>query len=583
MLPSRLALMMLVGAAAVLSGCSSCSSGPTAPQINSFTCTPTNLPGGAGMVTLAWAVSGAVSATIEPTVGTVAPTSGSTSVQVNASTTFTLTATSLNGNSTATCSVTVNQPPVINSFTATPNSLAVGGGPVVLAWDVTGGLSLSIDQGVGPVTPVTVGMKTVLVGMSETFTLTASNDAGSVMQSAPVTVQLFDAGPDGGVTVTINGMVVDNDGLPIAGETVVVSSDGGTQTAVTNAAGNFSVPNVQPPYSATVVESAQSIQYQGLTRSDPSLTAFVTLPTTYSATLSGQFTGGSYSEAAGYSTVFLFASQETIADLHDQPSGSYASLPVKWAGPSSTTGALYAIQIHTVSGLPADYPGYGTLSPVVLANMGSLTGQNVALGPVTTGTLTGTVGVPAGYTVYTKAVSLGVAPGVNLTLVDDVSSGSAFSYVAPAISATQLLVTAAATSALGEYSYVLQTGLSANSIVPLTIPASPSLTSPSNAATGVTATTPFSWTDYPGGIHEFIAFPQTSGAGPTFYVLTAAVTVDLADAGLPFPASTAYDWEVIGVAPVSTLDLLVAPGGINRLTIDLNEGFSATRGFTTGP
>lgn len=581
MLPSRLALMTLVGAAAVLT---SCSSGPTKPLISSFTCT--NLPDGPGTATFSWAVSGAVSTTIEPTVGPVTPpSSGSTSVQVTTSTTYTLTATNLAGNSTATCTVTVEQPPVINSFTATPSTLPTGGGSVALAWDVTGANSLFIDGGVGAgaVTPVTVGMKTVLVAASTTFTLTATDDAGSVMQSASVVVLPLDAGTDGGVT--INGTVVDNDGLPIAGETVVVSSDAGTQTAVTNAAGQFSVSNVKPPYSATVVESTQAIQYQGLTRQDPSLSAFLTLTASHSATLSGQFTGGSYPEAGGYKTVFLFASQETITDLHDQPSGSYASLPVKWAGPTSTSGALYAIQIHTVSGLPADYPGYGTLSPVVLPDMGSLTGQNVGLGtsPVTTGTLSGTiVSVPAGYAINTKAVSLGVASGVNLTLVDDVSSGSSFSYVAPSISGTQLLVTAAATSALGEYSYVLQTGLSANSTVMLTIPASPSLTSPSTGATGVTATTPFSWTDYPGGIHEFVAFPH-SGSGPTFYILTEAVTVDLADAGLPLPASTAYDWEVIGLAPVSTVDVLAAPGGINKLTIDLNEGFSATRSFTTGP
>ncbi|RIH87968.1 hypothetical protein [Calidithermus roseus] len=78
-------------------------------------------------------------------------------------------------------------PPLINSFAATPSSLPSGGGSVRLEWDVSGASSLSIS-GVGNVSPSDKGSKTLNVTASQTFTLTASNSAGSVSKDASVTV-----------------------------------------------------------------------------------------------------------------------------------------------------------------------------------------------------------------------------------------------------------------------------------------------------------------------------------------------------------------------------------------------------------
>ena len=550
-------------------------------KINSFTAMPSPLPVGGGTVTLAWDVKDATSLSIDQGVGPVTPVDvGNKTVPVTKTTVFTLTAKNAIGKATMTASVVVPQTaPVINSFTATPNVLGVGGGTVTLAWDVIGATALLIDQGVGPVTPADAGDRTVLVGASTVFILTASNGIGVSQADAGVTVAL--PGVDGGTT-TIRGLVVDNNGIPVPGETVLIASDGGTQTALTDGDGGFVVSGVYTPYDATVVESAQAVQYQGLNRSDPYLTAFRYLPANRSATITGQFTGGSFPEVAGYSTVFIFSSPEITHNMHDQPSGSYSE-KVTWAGPATTAGALYALQVHSVAGRPVDYPGYGTLSGVVLQDTGTFSGENVSLSPVTTGVLSGTVvSVPSGYSIYSKAMSLAPASGLNFNLVNDRSPAAAFSFVSPSISGTDMTVFAAATSTLGEFSYVQLTGQPANSTVSVTIPAAPSLTAPPNAATGVTVTSSFVWTAYPNGVHEFVAFPQ-SGPGPTFYVLTAATTLNLADAGLPLPASTPYSWEVIGLAQVSAVDVLVQPGGIDNLTIDLNEGFSVTNSFTTGP
>ena len=550
-------------------------------DINSFTAMPSTLPVGGGTVTLAWNVKDATSLSIDQGVGAVTPVDvGSKTVPVTKTTVFTLTATNAIGKATMTASVVVPQTaPVINSFTATPNSLGVGGGAVTLAWDVVGATALLIDQGVGPVTPADAGEKTVLVGVSTVFTLTASNGNGFSQADAGVKVALPMA--DGGQAVA--GVVVDNNGQPIAGQTVVISSDAGIQTTVTDGDGGFSVANVLIPYSATIVATSQAVQYQGLTRADPSLTAFVVPPDNRSATLSGQFIGGTYPEATGFDTVFFFSSPQATRSLGDQPSGAY-SVKVNWPGPSSTTGTLYALQMHSISSLPVDYPGYGTLGGVALQDTGTLNGQNVSLSPVTTGTLSGTiVNVPNGYTLLYKQVELAVAAGIDLSLFYDFTSAATFSYVTPNISNTQLNVTAAATTSLGEFSAVVESGLSANSTVALTIPTSPTLTSPPDAATGVTASTTFSWTPYSGGIYEFIASPQSGQTGPKFYIVTASTTIDLASLGLALPTATAYSWHIVGLGPVASVDVLAQPGGINKLTIDLSYSLSRTLSFTTGP
>lgn len=81
-------------------------------------------------------------------------------------------------------------PPTINSFTATPGALPVGGGNTTLAWEVSGASTLTINQGVGSVSPADKGSKSVAVGETKTFTLTATNSLGSVSKDVSVAVAL---------------------------------------------------------------------------------------------------------------------------------------------------------------------------------------------------------------------------------------------------------------------------------------------------------------------------------------------------------------------------------------------------------
>ncbi len=77
--------------------------------------------------------------------------------------------------------------PTITKFTATPSSLTAAGN-VTLEWDVSGATSLEIDQGVGAVTPITTGSKSVTVSATKSFTLTAKAGSATTTKSVDVTV-----------------------------------------------------------------------------------------------------------------------------------------------------------------------------------------------------------------------------------------------------------------------------------------------------------------------------------------------------------------------------------------------------------
>lgn len=90
----------------------------------------------------------------------------------------------------AMATVTVSALPVINSFTATPATIAPGQS-VTLAWNVSNATSLSINQGVGTVT----GTSTQVQPTGSTqYTLTASNGTLIANQSTTVTVQVASSG-----------------------------------------------------------------------------------------------------------------------------------------------------------------------------------------------------------------------------------------------------------------------------------------------------------------------------------------------------------------------------------------------------
>lgn len=160
--------------------------GGSAPTINSYTLTPDIIDEGQSS-TLAWDVSGADTISIDQGVGSVSA-NGNSVVSPTVSTTYTLTATNTVGSTVQAVTLTVNpvNAPGITLFTADPPTLAEAGN-VDLTWSTSDADTVSIDNGVCS-DCLTTGTTTVNLSATTTFTITASNSAGSSQDTLTVTV-----------------------------------------------------------------------------------------------------------------------------------------------------------------------------------------------------------------------------------------------------------------------------------------------------------------------------------------------------------------------------------------------------------
>ena len=159
--------------------------GPENSSISSFAADPSSITVG-GTSTLSWSVSDATAVTIDQGIGSVGLISDCR-VSPTTTTIYTLTASNEAGSSTATVQVTVSliPLPVIDSFTTDPSSITEGGSSE-LSWSVSDATAVTIDQGIG-----SVGLSSdcsVSPTTTTTYTLTASNEAGSSTAAVQVTV-----------------------------------------------------------------------------------------------------------------------------------------------------------------------------------------------------------------------------------------------------------------------------------------------------------------------------------------------------------------------------------------------------------
>src|ERR1700704_5276004 len=128
---------------------------------------------------LSWTSANATSLSIDQGVGAVSGPNGSISVSPAATTTYTITAT--NGTATATATATVNAPLAV-TLKADPANIAPGS-QSTLTWASTGAVSLSIDQGVPPISGAS-GSVPVSPTANTTYTITALDAQGNTSTSS---------------------------------------------------------------------------------------------------------------------------------------------------------------------------------------------------------------------------------------------------------------------------------------------------------------------------------------------------------------------------------------------------------------
>lgn len=157
---------------------------PPAAKCIFLTATPTTITSGQS-VTLRWKTENATSITINNGVGSVTPVAqGSVVVNPTQSTTYVATVTGGGQSVNCQASVVVVPPepdaPRCIYLTATPTTIDDAGDPVVLRWKTENATSVTINNGVGSVTPVAEGSVTVHPNDDTTYVATVANAKGSV-------------------------------------------------------------------------------------------------------------------------------------------------------------------------------------------------------------------------------------------------------------------------------------------------------------------------------------------------------------------------------------------------------------------
>ncbi|HUJ59096.1 MAG TPA: carboxypeptidase-like regulatory domain-containing protein [Kofleriaceae bacterium] len=381
-------------------------------------------------------------------------------------------------------------------------------------------------------------------------------------------------GPPGGFTVS--GQVVGIDGQPVVGDSVAVL---GAPGVLSDANGRFTITGVSPPYDLGVADShsTSAILYRGLTRPDP-LVVFAPLTgPSYTATISGTVTGGTF--GANDCVAVRFESPDGVSPTSSDSSGIVPvcadsggayTVTVTWHGPSVTSGTLRALWLRDYSptSVPDGYGGYGSI-PLTLSAGATLTGKNVALAAVSTANISGTMTAAAGFVPTLRSLRIQFAdgePGLWYMIRDSNTSGlgASFDYVVPVIAGATFVMVGGATSAADDVSTRVLPALAPGTGIDVSVPAIAEASAPADNATGVTGATPFSWSAGPAQSVYVASFGAAAGF-PAYTVITTQLGTtlgDFAQLAMPLPSGTMYGWQVSEVAPFQSMDDYASASGL---------------------
>lgn len=363
-----------------------------------------------------------------------------------------------------------------------------------------------------------------------------------------------------GGTITVQGRVLQLPGAKVSFLPVAIIGQG---AALADADGDFTIHNVRTPYDIVIGYSDGSnttmVLYEGLTRPDPRLIAFVGLDR--SASVEGTVSGG-----PGYPLPADHDTQMSLSTDHGSGGGSGAdpttgdyNLFASWTFAASTTAHLTAVQYELDgTGLVNNFTGADAMDFPI--SDGAAVVMPVPLPPAMTTTIEGSYTYPAGYTfgskgMYVESPSFGLI-GLPASPVDN----GLFSLNGPVIAGRSNMLGVLVSSPLDSVSYALARNVPPGTVdLELEVPEAIHTLFPFDGSTGVTHSTPFLTTDFVEGVH---IFSFSSGSGPTFYVMSedpVAHIPDLSQFAVSLPPSTPYTMSVIGIGPFADLDDFAGP------------------------
>ena len=362
--------------------------------------------------------------------------------------------------------------------------------------------------------------------------------------------------------LTVTGTVEGERGFPLGGLTVRIR---GLPETMTAADGTFTIHNAPSPYDLTVasIPTRDAHTWLGLTTTSVRVTPFLWTPSDNSrSVLSGSFSGLNSphldTDKVLLTTEGHYQEVKGSASLSGE-SDTFDLVGVWWARALRAPTTVHALQTRTMAG-DTRYLGYGRQEIAFLDNEDAVV--SVALRPVKTARMTGSIVPPPGFTISELFATVEFGQHGAISLPVSNSRSHSPTYDVPVIAGSTYAFGAAGTAAGGRLIFGRTSGHTTDTTPILELHPPVDLIAPADGIR-VTASTEFVVSNPTGGALTF-AFKSFGAEGVTQLVTTMtprAQLQDLSEMGLPAPRG-AYFWEVFSAPGMASVDAAASNGGI---------------------
>jgi hypothetical protein len=374
--------------------------------------------------------------------------------------------------------------------------------------------------------------------------------------------------PDAGSELVVSGRVIDFFRRPVPDVPVTI---GGT-TVATNGQGQFSIGGVTPPYNASLMLNTPrnggvaryGYVFEGLTLDNPTLQVYSALPSRSASSISIAYQDVILEDDDLHYVSVAWSSPDGVFVRQATGPTEYVLEP-SWAGPAATAGTIHALDTYkdVADEPPVAYQAYQALPLTVSDSQPASVGFSLPFDPtIVTGTISGIATHQGAVDSSTNSVSLLFADGTGMPLVEATPTGDAFTYFAPIIAGSSLVV-AASDGIIVPYGVAHRGNLAVGQAdVALTVPRPVNLSSP-QAGAPVTPSTLFSWSRLSQTAQTFLWHLEFDATYEGMFVVTNRASIELPQFpdGFTVPPGTEVTWSVETHGDAPNVDAAAGPNG----------------------
>jgi hypothetical protein len=373
---------------------------------------------------------------------------------------------------------------------------------------------------------------------------------------------------DNSYPATIQGILVDNYGIPLQGYHITALG----KTTTTLSDGTFSINDISAPYDLIITPGVYI--FKDITNRNLTLKL---LNLTQGSSHNGIIKVKVDTLNAGVKVIFENGNRHWQGGLIDG-SGLFR-IDVDWTGSSPIIGTIHILKSIGIP--PSSYIGYGsrTVSLIDTTTVYFVKSDFSDPGeyPLDVSSISGTSNA------YSFSLFKGDVPIIPLW--DGSFLLSQTKLYVPSIQNLNIGFQGAYYGLNNSYSFVIKNGLSSSApIVSVSWGTIPQLSSPSTQTNGITMSTIFDWTNTgTGGVYLFSAIPDTNINAPKYYIWTEKSSISLPDLsalGILFPHNNPYYWSVYSYYSVNSINSLTSTS-ITSPIVTGNYSWSQRNRFRT--